>query len=116
MRVANRLLTDRIVGDAIAELALPEAIELCEAARIAYGQVNDVGMLEHHPQLKARHRWTEMDSPVGRIASMLPPIVVHGQQQAVGSVPAVGEHVEPILLELGYSEDHIRTLRAGGVV
>jgi len=116
LRVTNRALTDQVVGEGIRKLSLAEAIDLCNAARIACGEVNDVGTLEHHPQLKARHRWTDIDSPVGRLTSMLPPIIVRDQRPAMGNIPAVGEHSAAILQELGYSNDDIRRLREAGIV
>jgi crotonobetainyl-CoA:carnitine CoA-transferase CaiB-like acyl-CoA transferase len=116
LRVTNRALTDQLVSEGIRQLTLGEALELCEAARIAYGQVNDVGTLEHHPQLMARHRWTQIGSPVGKLTSMLPPIVVQDMQPSMADIPAVGEHSKLVLLELGYSKDDIRALYEAGVV
>jgi itaconate CoA-transferase len=116
LRVANRDLTDGVVGDAIRTLVLTEVISRCERARIAYGRMNDISMLEHHPQLTARHRWTAVDSPVGQIASLLPPIIASDQQPDLGSVPAIGEHTELILRELGYNSSDIADLRKNGVI
>lgn len=116
LRIANRALTEQVVGAGIGELALADAVELCEAARIAYGQVNDVGTLEDHPALSARHRWTEVGSPAGPLATLLPPIVVRGTEPVMGDIPAVGEHTEPVLRELGYRDEQILALRKAGVV
>jgi itaconate CoA-transferase len=116
LRIANRALTDQVVGTGLGELALADAIELCEAARIAYGQVNEVGALEDHPALSARHRWTEAGSPAGPLTSLLPPIIVRDVEPVVGDIPAVGEHTEPVLRELGYSGEQILALRTAGIV
>jgi itaconate CoA-transferase len=115
-RIANRVLVDRVVGESIAALTEAQAIDRCERARIAYGQVNDVKTLEHHPQLEARQRWSEIDSPAGRLVSMLPPIVVQGQTPVMGSIPAVGEHAEAILSELDYSGQTIASMRDAGII
>ena len=51
--------------------------------------------------LKARERWTSVDSPAGELPALLPP----GKQSAfdyrMGAIPKVGEHTEAILKELG---------------
>ena len=116
LRVKNRVLLDQLVGESIAALTEAEAIGRCEQAHIAYGQVNDVQALEHHPQLEARRRWSHVDSPVGRIVSMLPPIVVQGQQQIMGDIPAIGEQAGAILSELGYGDQDIAAMRESGVI
>jgi len=69
-----------------------------------------------HPQLKARDRWREMDSPVGPLATLLPPVRMPDFEARVGAVPALGEHTELILSELGYSSEDIAVLRKESVV
>ncbi|GAB1215551.1 hypothetical protein ATERTT37_004742 [Aspergillus terreus] len=68
--------------------------------------VNDMQGVWKHPQLKARGRWTEIDTPAGTVPALLPP----GMDASVNfaarmdAVPAVGEHNESILAELGMKE------------
>ena len=69
-----------------------------------------------HPQLKARNRWREMDSPVGPLATLLPPATMPDFEARLGRVPALGEHTERILKEFGYSSEDIVALRAVGAV
>jgi itaconate CoA-transferase len=54
-----------------------------------------------HPQLEARKRWREVDSPGGPLRALLPPVTVPGRQAAMGAVPAAGQHTETILAEFG---------------
>jgi crotonobetainyl-CoA:carnitine CoA-transferase CaiB-like acyl-CoA transferase len=61
-----------------------------------------------HPQLKARNRWTEVETPEGRVPALLPPGTVGGGsgeeggvEARMGAVPGVGQHNEAILKELG---------------
>jgi itaconate CoA-transferase len=93
-----------------------EAAQRCERARIAYGHIRDVGSLEDNPQLQARKRWTETDSPMGPIASLLPPFVMDGTAPAPGAVPSIGEHTEQILNDLGYGDSEISALRQAQVI
>jgi len=58
--------------------------------------------------LKARDRWTQVDSPAGMIPALLPPGMTEAQ---MGGVPALGEHTCAILIELGYNADAIDRLK-----
>ncbi len=86
-----------------------------DAAGIAYGMVNDVPALLEHPQLVERQRWSEVGSPNGRIRTLRPVAIMHGHDEPIGPVPAVGEHTAQILTELGYDADAIAALIASGV-
>ena len=80
-----------------------------EAAHIANAHMNDMHDLWAHPQLKARERWVEIDSPAGTIPALLPPGMTDDAR--MDAVPALGEHTESILTELGYDSDVIARLR-----
>jgi crotonobetainyl-CoA:carnitine CoA-transferase CaiB-like acyl-CoA transferase len=84
-----------------AKLTTAEVMARLEAAPIANARMNTMADLWAHPQLKARHRWTTVDSPAGELPALLPP----GQQTAfdyrMGAIPRVGEHTEAIFKELG---------------
>lgn len=51
-RVANRAETDEAVGAAFRQMTLPQLRAALDAARIAYGQVNEVSGLSGHPHLR----------------------------------------------------------------
>lgn len=57
-----------------------------------------------HPQLKARNRWRNYDSPVGPLKALIPPATFVGQEPVMGTVPEVGEHTERVLAEFGVLE------------
>jgi formyl-CoA transferase len=57
-----------------------------------------------------------MDSPVGLLATLLPPVTMPDFEARIDAVPALGEHTERILSELGYSSGDIVALRKAGVV
>jgi crotonobetainyl-CoA:carnitine CoA-transferase CaiB-like acyl-CoA transferase len=57
-----------------------------------------------HPQLVERDRWRTIDSPAGPIRALLPPVQMDGVDPVMGAVPELGQHSEPILLELGFDQ------------
>ncbi|MFF8291676.1 CaiB/BaiF CoA transferase family protein [Streptomyces sp. NPDC016309] len=116
-RVAHRGRTDAVVAEALAVLDTAEAIERLEAAGIACARLNTVTDVAAHPQLAARDRWREVGTEVGPLRAMLPPITLPGGPEArMGAVPALGEHTDAVLRELGFSADGREELRRAGVV
>ncbi|MEU8522557.1 CaiB/BaiF CoA-transferase family protein [Streptomyces sp. NBC_01216] len=116
-RVAGRDRTDSAVAEALAPLTATEALERLEAAGIACARLNTVTDLADHPQLAARDRWRAVDSPVGPLRSLLPPVTFpDGPDPRMERVPALGEHTAKVLGELGVTEAELRELRERGVV
>jgi crotonobetainyl-CoA:carnitine CoA-transferase CaiB-like acyl-CoA transferase len=114
-RVAERVALRGIIVEAFASLTAAQVIERLERAQIASAQVNTMHDVWAHPQLKARGRWTQVGSPQGALPAMLPP----GSWDVgprMDAVPALGEHTDAILAELGYSADRIAALRAAQAV
>jgi itaconate CoA-transferase len=106
-RAALRAEIDLVFGALTAE----QVIARLEEARIANARVNDMAGLWAHPQLQARGRWTEVGTPAGAIPALWPPGRAGNQEVRMDPVPAVGEHTDSILTELGYAEAAIAALR-----
>ena len=83
-----------------------------DAAQIANARMNDMAGLWAHPQLKARGRWQDVGSPAGDIPALLPPGRNNAFDYRMDAVPAVGQHTEAILRELGQGDAQIAALRA----
>jgi itaconate CoA-transferase len=65
-----------------------------------------------HPQLQARNRWTEVQSPVGLLPALLPPATSNQFDARMDPIPAIGEHTKAILKELGVDAAAIARLEA----
>ncbi len=116
LRVKNRdALRQRIV-DVFASLTAEQVIDRLEAARIANARVNEMADVWAHPQLQARERWREIDSPAGRLPALLPPASNSAYEPVMKGVPGLGQHTDAILSELGIDAAGIARLRAAGAV
>ena len=91
----------RIIESEFANLTAEEIARRLDAASIANAHMNDMRAVWAHPQLAARHRWTEIDTPVGRIPALYPPGTSMESQPPMRAVPALGQHTDSILRELG---------------
>jgi itaconate CoA-transferase len=70
-----------------------------DAAGIASARLRTPAEFAAHPQLAARDRWREADTPGGPVRALLPPVTVPGREATMGAVPALGQHTEAVLAE-----------------
>jgi itaconate CoA-transferase len=115
-RSAARAELTEIITKVFSRLTAEQVTERLDAAQIANARMNDVHDLWEHPQLKARRRWVDIRSPAGTLPALLPPGMPNEYEPQMGPVPALGEHTEQILTELGYGGDEIARLRAQNAV
>jgi crotonobetainyl-CoA:carnitine CoA-transferase CaiB-like acyl-CoA transferase len=115
-RVRNREELNKLIEKVLAPLTAGQAIELLTAARIACARVNTVEQVVSHPQLVERRRWRTMNSPVGRIPTLLPPVTSSAWEPLLGALPGLGEHTDTLLAELGRDERAIVVLHDTGAV
>nr|WP_294529544.1 CaiB/BaiF CoA-transferase family protein [uncultured Rhodopila sp.] len=98
IRVANRAVVDARVGAMFAALTRDQAAAKLRRANTAYGFVNDLAALGHHPAL----RRTQVALPGGGLAEIIAPAVIRvGEVPSLGPVPAIGENGEAIRAEFG---------------
>ena len=105
-----------IIDACFSQLTSEQLIARLEKAQIANAHLNDMDGLWKHEQLKARNRWTEVDTPNGAIAALLPPGLNSSYDYRMDPIPAVGDHTDSILKELGLDETDIASMRASGAI
>ena len=115
-RSAARAELRALIVEVFAKLTAQQVVERLDAAPIASARVNDMHDLWAHPQLKARHRWSEVQTSAGSIPALLPPGLAPADAPRMDAVPGLGQHTESILAELGYDAGQIAALRAAGAI
>jgi len=109
-RNANRAALQALILQTFTSLTAAQVVERLDTAGIANARVNDMAGLWAHPQLAARQRWSNVDTPAGPVPALLPPGVNSAFDYRMEAVPAVGQHNAAILAELGWSAAQIATL------
>jgi itaconate CoA-transferase len=104
MRVQHRPALRELIAEVLGSLLGAVVLERLEGAGIASARRNPVVAFLDHPQLVERDRWRTIDSPAGPIRALLPPVQMDGVDPVMGAVPELGQHSEPILLELGFDQ------------
>lgn len=115
-RTAARQELRAIILDVFAPLTAEQVIVRLDAASIANAHMNDMHDLWRHPQLKARGRWVDVDTPAGKVPALLPPGVPNTYVPRMDAVPALGEHTDAILAELGYDAAAVASLHANNAI
>ena len=115
-RTAARAAVIGLIEGAFSQLDAKTVVERLDASGIANARLNSPDEVWQHTQLQARNRWREVDSPAGRIPAVLPPASFEGVECRMDAIPAIGEHTESILRELGYSAREIDALTSEGAV
>lgn len=114
-RVAERKALRDLIVEAFNLLTAPQVVERLEATQIANARVNTMHDVWEHPQLKVRNRWREVGSPASVLPALLPP-GTWDEEPRMDPVPALGEHTDAILAELGIDAEGVRALRAAEAV
>ena len=93
----NRPQLDLAMQEVFQKLTAAEIIARLETAQIANARLNTVQEFVEHPQLKAEERWGTVDSPVGPLPALLPPVTMENVETVMNEVPALGQQTDAIL-------------------
>jgi crotonobetainyl-CoA:carnitine CoA-transferase CaiB-like acyl-CoA transferase len=113
-RTAAREALRQIIEQVFGSLTAEQVTQRLEAAQIANAELRDMAGLWQHPQLAARGRWREVDTPAGPVPALLPP--GNDADVRLDAVPAVGQHTEVILAGLGVDAQEMAALRAARAI
>ncbi|MDB5869376.1 MAG: L-carnitine dehydratase/bile acid-inducible protein [Polaromonas sp.] len=115
-RNEHREALKALILTTFAGLSTAEVVARLDQAQIANARMNSMAEVWAHPQLKARGRWQTVGSPAGAIAALLPPGRNNSFDYRMDAIPAVGQHTDAILRELGQDDDEIARLRKAGAI
>ena len=116
LRVEHRAALDAEIERIFGDLTTPEILERLQTANIASAQLRTVHQFAEHPQLEARGRWREVQTPVGLIRALVPPATIEGASPVMGPVPALGADTDAVLAELGFDDRAVAAWHDAGVV
>lgn len=116
LRSENREALREIIEQAFAALDSSHIKSKLDQAKIAYADVNDLEGVWDHPQLQELERLVKFGSSVGELRGFKPPASNNSFEFSLSAVPALGEHTEEILAELGLSSSEIAALQADGAI
>jgi crotonobetainyl-CoA:carnitine CoA-transferase CaiB-like acyl-CoA transferase len=89
-----------VIGEVFGGLEVEDVTRRLDKAGIANARANAMSDVWDHPQLRARGRWVEVESPVGRVPALIPPGAPAEFAPVMGPIPEVGQHNAEILAEL----------------
>jgi crotonobetainyl-CoA:carnitine CoA-transferase CaiB-like acyl-CoA transferase len=115
-RSATRETLRALIVQAFAKLTTAQVLQRLDDAQIANARVNDMHEVWEHPQLAARQRWAQVDSSAGPMPALLPPGSWSLAPPRMDAIPALGQHTDAILGELGLAIPEIQALRAAGAI
>lgn len=96
-RVANAIELDALIVDQLATMTADQLIDRLESAGLPWARLNDMKDVLAHPQLAARHRWQQVQTPNGPYTTLRPPLDIQGLDINMGTVPSIGQHTQQIL-------------------
>lgn len=103
-RLDNDAALRAIIEQTMSELTAEQVVTRLDAHGIANARMRTIDEFAQHPQLAARDRWREVDSPVGPARSLLPPVTMVDREAAMGAIPALGQHTNAIRAEFAPME------------
>jgi crotonobetainyl-CoA:carnitine CoA-transferase CaiB-like acyl-CoA transferase len=110
-RVIHRGDLRAAIGAVFSSHPAEEIVRRLESADIAFARRNSIDAFVKHPQLVERQRWRTVDSPAGPLRAVAPPANLSDVEPVMDPIPALGQHTDVILEELGFNHATIEGWR-----
>lgn len=113
-RSAQRPRIAERIAEAVRQFTFDEITARLDEAEVPYAQVNTPADLVNDPHLNGREQWMPLDVPgyAGLKVPSLPMAIGEHRYEVRLQPPALGEHTDTILAELGYSSAQIEELKS----
>lgn len=115
-RSSNRDDLKVIIEEKFSTCSAAQVASKLDQAQIAFANVNEMPAVWDHPQLHALNRFIDTETPGGTVKSFKPPGNNSDYEPNLGPVPALGEHTEEILTDLGFDTNEIKRFQENEVV
>jgi crotonobetainyl-CoA:carnitine CoA-transferase CaiB-like acyl-CoA transferase len=117
-RVLNYAELRRIIAERLVERSRSEWLSRLKAADVPCGAVRDIADVFEDPQVEARRMVEAIDHMTAGMVKVLGmPVKMSATPGSIRSAPpALGQHTDAVLGELGVDADTITRLRARGIV
>lgn len=118
LRATHRDRLNALIRECTVTRTSAEWVERLNAAGVAAGPIYKMNEVFEDPQVKVNNVVRTLHHPtLGPITVLAPPMTLSRTPSSVDTPPpAVGEHAEAILSELGYTAAEIGALRADAVI
>jgi len=116
-RVRNRAALKLAVSEVICQKTRAEWVDILNKATVSAGPINDMKDLESDEHALARGLFVPMESIWGTVRTVASPYRMSATPPDYRlPPPAVGEHTDEILQEMGYTSEEQEALRVAGVL
>ena len=107
-----------LLEEVFLEQPIQHWMEVLQEVGIPCGPIYDMEQVYADPQVQARDMMVELEDPdLGTLKNIGIPVKLSATPGKIRHrAPALGEHTQEVLLEVGYSEDDIAGLRGRGVI
>src|SRR5205807_5186038 len=114
--MANMAQLTAILDEVLSAQPMAHWYEVFNGIHVTFGVVRDPQEVINDPQLRANDIVVPLEGAGGKLTSTISsPIQVHGVAKVPAKrAPALGEHNEEVLRQLGFSANEIDGLRANG--